>query len=39
MANNYKIKVQVEIEACADPTADRPIKKGIGTFEQVISAE
>jgi hypothetical protein len=39
MANNYKIKVQVEIEACADPTADRPIKKGIGTFEQVILAE
>jgi len=39
MANNYKIKVRVEIEACADTTTDGPIKKGVGAFERVISAE
>jgi len=39
MANNYRVKVEVEIVACADGVDDTPVKSGIGTFEWVISAE
>lgn len=39
MANNYKVKVHVEIEACADVTTDSPSKEGIGAFEWIVSAE
>jgi hypothetical protein len=39
MANNYRVKVKVEIAACADGVDDTPVKSGIGTFEWVISAK
>jgi len=39
MANNYKVKVQVEIAACTDDVVDAPSMAGVGTFEHVISAE
>jgi len=39
MANNYKVKVQVEIAECTDDVVDAPRKGGIGTFEQIILAE
>jgi len=39
MANNYRVKVQVEIEECADTTTDGPGKEDIGVFEWVVSAE
>ena len=39
MANNYKVKVQVEIAACGDDVDDAPIQSGVGAFEYVISAE
>jgi hypothetical protein len=39
MANNYKVKVQVEIAACGDDVNDAPTKSGVGAFECVISAE
>jgi len=39
MANNYKVKVQVEIAACGDDIDDAPIRSGVGAFEYVISAE
>ncbi len=39
MANNYKVKVQVEIAACGDDVDDAPTKSGVGAFEHVISAE
>jgi len=38
MADNYRVKVQVEIVACGDDVDDAPTKSGVGTFEQVISA-
>ena len=39
MANNYKVKVQVEIAACGDDIDDAPTRSGVGAFEYVISAE
>lgn len=39
MANNYKVKVQVEIAACGDDADDAPNRSGIGAFGYVISAE
>jgi hypothetical protein len=39
MANNYKVKVQVEIEECADTRTDGPRREGVGIFEWVVSAE
>jgi len=39
MASNYKVRVQVEIEECADTRIDAPRKEDVGTFEWVISAE
>jgi hypothetical protein len=39
MANNYKVKVRVDIEECADTTTDSPRKEGVGAFEWVISAK
>ena len=39
MANNCKVKVQVEIEECADTATDGPRKEGVGVFEWVVSAE
>ena len=39
MANNYKVKVQVEIAACRDDVDDAPTQSGVGAFEYVISAE
>ena len=39
MANNYKIKVQVEIAVCGDDIDDVPTQSGVGAFEHVISAE
>jgi hypothetical protein len=39
MANNYKVRVQVEIEECADTRTDGPRKEDIGIFEWVVSAE
>lgn len=39
MATNYRIRVCVEIEECADGMTNEPSKEGIGAFAQVISAE
>jgi hypothetical protein len=39
MVNNYKVKVRVEIEECADITTDGPRKEDCGVFEWVVSAE
>jgi hypothetical protein len=39
MANNCRVKVQVEIEECADTATDGPRKEGVGVFEWVVSAE
>jgi hypothetical protein len=39
MANNCKVKVQVEIEECADTVTDGPRKESVGVFEWVVSAE
>lgn len=39
MVSNYKVRVQVEIEECADTRIDGPRKEDVGTFEWVISAE
>jgi hypothetical protein len=39
MADNYKVKVQVEIAACGDDVDDAPTKSGVGAFEHVISVE
>jgi len=39
MANNYRVKVQVEIEECADTTTDGPGKEDVGVFGWLVSAE
>jgi hypothetical protein len=39
MANNYKVKIQVEIEECVDTTTDGPRKEDVGVFEWVVSAK
>lgn len=39
MANNYRIKVRIEIEECADVPTTAPQKKGTGTFEWTVSAQ
>jgi hypothetical protein len=39
MANTYRVKVQIEIEECADIITDSPRKEDVGTFEWVISAK
>lgn len=36
MADNYKVKVHVEIVECTDTATDTPSKKGVGTFERII---
>jgi len=37
MADNYKIKVQVEIVKCADDVTDAPYQDGVGVFEYILS--
>ena len=39
MADNYKVKVNVEIVKCADIMTDDLTHKGAGMFERIISAE
>jgi len=39
MADNYRVKVHIEIEECADVVTDAPSKGGVGAFEHIISAE
>jgi hypothetical protein len=39
MVNNYRIKVQVEIEECADRTTEGPHQENVGAFAWVVSAE
>jgi len=39
MADNYRVKVHIEIEECADVVTDAPSKEGVGAFEHIISAE
>jgi hypothetical protein len=39
MADNYKIKVNIEIEKCADVVTNEFTQVGIGMFERIISAE
>ncbi len=39
MADNYRIKVQVEIEKCADAVMDEFTRTGVGQFERIISLE
>ena len=39
MASNYRIKVQVEIEECADVITDEPRQGDVGMFEWVVTAQ
>lgn len=39
MADNYKVKVKVEIVKCADVVTNEFIQVGVGMFERIISAE
>ena len=39
MANNYKVKVNVEIVKCVDAVTDEFTQAGVGMFERIISAE
>jgi len=39
MADNYKVKVNIEIEKCVDAVTDEYIQVGDGMFERIISAE
>lgn len=39
MADNYKVKVNVEIVKCADVVANEFLQVGVGMFERIISAE
>jgi hypothetical protein len=39
MANNYRVKVKIDIEECADIRTDGPKKEDVETFESVISAK
>lgn len=39
MANNYKVKVQVEIVKCADLVTDDLTHEGVGRCERIIPAE
>ncbi len=39
MADNYKVKINVEIVKCADAVTDEFTQVGIGIFEHIILAE
>jgi hypothetical protein len=39
MADNYKVKVNVEIVKCTDAVVDECIQAGVGIFERIISVE
>jgi hypothetical protein len=39
MADNFRVKVQVEIEKCADEVTDEFTRIGVGQFERIISAK
>ena len=39
MANNYKVKVQVEIVECPDAVTAAPSQEGVGTFAYIIPAD
>jgi hypothetical protein len=39
MADNYKVKVNIEIVKCADAVIDECIQTGVGLFERIISVE
>lgn len=39
MADNYKVKVQVEIVKCVEAVTDEFIQGGAGRFERIMSAE
>jgi len=39
MADNYKVKVNIEIVKCVDAVTDEFIQVGVGKFERIISAE
>jgi hypothetical protein len=39
MADNYKVKVNVEIVKCTDAVIDECIQAGVGMFERIISVE
>ena len=39
MADNYKVKVNVEIVKCTDAVIDKCIQAGVGIFERIISVE
>ena len=39
MADNYKVKVNVEIVKCADMVTDDLTQEGVGRFERIIPAE
>jgi len=39
MANNYKVKVQIDIVECTDTVTDAPNRTSSGAFEYVMSAE
>jgi hypothetical protein len=39
MADNYKIKVNIEIVKCVDTVTDGFIQVGVGKFERIISVE
>ena len=39
MADNYKVKVNVEIVKCTDGVIDECIQAGVGMFERIITTE
>lgn len=39
MANNYKVKVHIEIVECTDAVSATPSSEGVGVFESIISVE
>jgi hypothetical protein len=39
MADNYKVKVRIEIVECADTAGDVPSREGVGVFQYIMPAE
>jgi len=39
MADNYKVKVRIEIVKCTDTAGDVPSREGVGVFQYIMPAE
>jgi hypothetical protein len=39
MANNYRVRVEIEVEECTEDTTEGPRREDSGVFEWVVSAE